>query len=304
MPRTVTQRSENDMPREIPVGLEVLLCVARRGSATQAARDLHTTPARVLRRLAALEAWLGTTLFDRTPSGLVPTPALERVLPWAEQAAGAVGQMRDELAGLERAPVGQVHLALFPGLPAFLVTRGLDRFLTRHPGLTLHFEPASAVVDLSRREADLAIRTVRPTSGDLVAQRVSTFSVAVMATPSLVRRTSRRRLRDLPWVAFSDSLSNTSESMWLRANVPDARVVLRAPDQQVLLSAAQAGVGAVVVGEPLGLLAGLVRVREEPISTNGELWLVAHRALRPVPRVDAVWNWLITAFQRGRRDPW
>jgi DNA-binding transcriptional LysR family regulator len=88
-------------------GLEVLLCVARRGSATQAAREL----------------------------------------PWAEQAASAIGHMRSELAGLEQAPVGTVHVALLHGLPSYLVTKGLAAFLAAHPGLALEFEPASAVVD-------------------------------------------------------------------------------------------------------------------------------------------------------------
>jgi DNA-binding transcriptional LysR family regulator len=297
MSKFVSQHSENDMRSEIPVGLDVLLCVARRGSATQAARDLHTTPARVLRRLRALEQALGAALFDRTPGGLVPTPALELVLPWAEQAAGAIDQMRNELAGLERAPVGAVHLALFPGLPSFLVTRGLDTFLERHPGLSLEFEPASAIVDLTRREADLAIRTVRPTTGDLVVCRLATFSLRVMAAPVLAHRHPDVPLRGLPWVTFSETLSATPESSWLREHVRDARVVLRAPDLQVLLSAAQAGVGAIVVGEPLGRLAGLVPIPVPQEMPVGTLWLVAHRALRPVPRVDAVWNWVVSAFR-------
>jgi DNA-binding transcriptional LysR family regulator len=285
------------MPPEIPVGLDVLLCVARRGSATRAARDLQTTPARVLRRLGALEESLGAVLFDRTSGGLIPTPALDLVLPWAEQAAGAIDHMRNELAGLERAPVGPVRLALFPGLAGFLVTRGLDRFLDKHPGLSLEFEPASAIVDLTRREADLAIRTVRPTTGDLVVQRLATFSLEVMAAPVLANRKSKRRLGDLPWVAFSESLAATTASTWLREHVPEARVVLRAPDLQVLLGAAQAGIGAIVVGEPLGRLAGLVRIPTQQRMPEGTLWLVAHRALRPVPRVDAVWSWLLSAFE-------
>ena len=297
MPRKESRHVENDIPPEIPVGLEVLLCVARRGSATRAARDLRTTPARVLRRLGALEESLGAALFDRTPGGLVPTPALERVLPWAEQAAGAIGNMRSEIAGLERAPVGTVHLALVPGLTGFLLTRGLESFLEGHPGLSLEFEPASAIVDLARREADVAIRTVRPTTGDLVVQRLATFSLRVMAAPVLANRKASRRLGELPWLDFTETLSATPESTWLREHVPDARVVLRAPDLQLLLSAAQAGIGALVVAEPPGRQAGLVPLPTRQEMPEGTLWLVAHRALRPVPRVDAVWNYLISAFR-------
>ena len=292
-----SDRSKNDMPPEIPVGLDVLLCVARRGSATQAARALRTTPARVLRRLGALEESLGAVLFDRTPGGLVPKPALELVLPWAEQAAGAIGHMRSELAGLERDPVGTVHVALPHGLPNYLVTRGMEAFLQRHPGLVLALEPANAVVDLTRREADLAVRMVRPTTGELVAQRLATFALRAMAAPALAKQKLRRRLVDLPWVAFGDGLSTQPESTWLREHVPGARVVLRATDLQVLLGAAQSGIGAIVVAEPLGRLAGLVPLSTRHALPEGVLWLVAHRALRPVPRVAAVWNWLVSVFK-------
>ncbi len=285
-----------DIPPEIPAGLDALLGVARRGSATKAARDLRTTPARVLRRLGALEEALGTTLFDRTPGGLVPTPALELVLPWAEQAAGAIGQMRSQLAGLERDPVGAVHLALLPGLATFLVTRGLDAFLARYPGLSLELEPASAIVDLTRREADLAIRNVRPTAGDLVVQRLATYTLCPMATPALANRGPNPLLADLPWLDFSAPLSDTPESTWLREHLPNARVVLRAPDMQVLLTAAQAGIGVLLVAEQLGRLAGLVPIPTPIAMPEGTLWLVAHRALRPVPRVDTVWSWLLAAF--------
>jgi DNA-binding transcriptional LysR family regulator len=290
------EHSNNDILPEIPVGLDALLAVARCGSATQAARELRTTPARVLRRLGALEESLGAVLFDRTPSGLVPTPALELVLPWAEQAAGAIGHMRSELAGLEQAPVGTVRLAIPPALPHLLVTWGLEAFLAAHPGLALEFEPAIAIVDLTRREADLAVRTVRPTTGDLVAQRLATFSLRAMAAPDLAHRKPRHRLGDLPWVGLSENLPTTPESIWLRDHVPDARVVLRATDQQVLLSAAQSGIGAIVVAEPLGRFAGLVPIPTRHAMPEGMLWLVAHRSLRPVPRVDAVWNWLVAAF--------
>jgi DNA-binding transcriptional LysR family regulator len=294
----------NDTPDEVAAGIGTLLEVARTGSATRAAHELKTTAATVLRRLGALERALGARLFDRSPSGLLPTPALERVLPWAEQAASALGRMKDELAGLEREPVGSVRLALLPGLASFLVTRGLDSFLKQHPGLTLELAPASAVVDLTRREADLALRTIRPETGDLVAQRLVAFPLAVMVAPSFARRHPKARLRDLPWLTFSDALSSTPESTWLRENVPDAHVVLRAPELQSLLSAAQAGVGALVIAEPLGHVAGLVKVRVRAAMPEGALWIVAHRALRPVPRVAAVWDWLVRALGSadGRQD--
>ena len=292
-----TEYFKNAITPEIPVGLEVLFCIARRGSATQAARDLMTTPARVLRRLSALEESLGAALFDRTPNGLIPTPALELILPLAEQAAGAIGQMRSELAGLERAPVGNVQLALLPGLADYLISRGLSTFLSKHPGISISFDPANAIVDLTQREADLAIRTVRPTTGDLVVQRLATFPLRVMAAPSLANSKLITRPADLPWLTFSEDLSGTPESTWLRQHVPEARVILRAPDLQLLLNAARSGIGALVVAEPLGQNIGLVSIPLNEEMPEGTLWLVARRAMRSVPRVEVLWNWLTATFR-------
>lgn len=289
--------------QELAAGVDVVIAASRSGSATRAAQELGTTAATVLRRLAALEAALGARLFDRSPGGLLPTPALELVLPWAEQAASALGHMKDVLAGLERDPVGNVRLALLPGLASYLFTRKLGAFLARYPGLSVEFAPASAIVDLSRREADLAIRTLRPETGDLVAQRLTTFRLAVMVAPSLARRGSKLRLGGLPWLTFSDALAATPEATWLRNSVPSERVVLRSSDLQVLLGAAQAGAGALVIAEPVGRVAGLVEAPVRTAMPEGALWLVAHRALRPVPRIAVVWEWLLAAFaadQAGR----
>jgi DNA-binding transcriptional LysR family regulator len=128
-------------------------------------------------------------------------------------------------------------------------------------------------------------------------QRLATFPLRAMAAPELVERTRGHRPPDLPWVAFSENCPATPESTWLREHVPGARVVLRAPDLQLLVSAARSGVGALVVAEPLGRLAGLAPLPVQQDMPEGTLWLVAHRALRQVPRVDAVWSWLTTVFR-------
>jgi DNA-binding transcriptional LysR family regulator len=250
-----------------------------------------------------MEDALGARLFDRTPGGLLPTPALERVLPWAEQAMDALAQMKGELAGLERVPEGVVRVAVLPGVSRFLLAPALPRLLARHPGLAIELLPASAVVDLTRREADLAIRTVRPESGDLVIQRLATFRIAFMAAPELLGSRRKVALSQLPWLDFAEEMSGTPESTWRRAQVPVARVVLRSPDVETLIGAARAGLGALAVAQPLGMAAGgLVELPTAAPSPEGALWLVAHRALRHVPRVAVVWDWVArTLDEAGSR---
>jgi DNA-binding transcriptional LysR family regulator len=280
--------------------VDMILAIARAGSATRAAEALGTTAATVLRRLESFEATIGARLFDRLPSGLRPTPALALVKPWAEQAEmAAVGMLR-ELSGLERRPEGTVRIAVVPATAALFVVPALPKLRAAFPDITVELAPATALVDLSLREADIAIRTVRPEKGDLVVQQLASVRLRVMRAPSLAIKKGAK-LSDLPWLAYDRTLDHIPESRWLAAHVPDARVVMRSTELGTLLAAAKAGIGVVLMADAVAERAGgLVPVPiPMPASPEGALWLVAHAALRPVARVAAVWDWLLDSLHPG-----
>lgn len=280
-------------------GIDLLRALDETRSATRTAARLGTTTATVLRHLEALEARLGARLFDRLPTGLRPTPAVDLARPWAEQAHAAGAALLREICSTEQTASGVVRLAVPPAVAALFVVPALPSLRALHPDVVLELAPATAVVDLTQREADLAIRTVRPESGDLVVQRLARAKLVAVRAPSL--RVSRRgspRLT-LPWLGWDRSQAHIPEMAWLLAHVPESRIVFRATELSTLLGAAQQGVGALVVAEPIALRAGgLVEVDVGPLPA-GALYLVAHRALRGVPRVAAVWDWLLRSFAPG-----
>jgi DNA-binding transcriptional LysR family regulator len=276
--------------------VELLLALEAAGSATRAAGALQATPATVLRRLERLEQELGVRLFDRHPSGLRPTPAFALVRPWAEQAqAAAVGLVR-QLSQVERRPEGVVRLATPPAVANLFIVPALVALHARFPQLVVELVPATALVDLTQREADLAIRTVKPTGGELVVQRLSTYRLGIFGASQLRPLVSKpRRLADYPWVGWSASMAGIPEARWLAQAVPEARVVFRSNELGTLIAAAQAGLGALAVADVAARKSGglvLLEV-EAPTLPEGSLWLVAHQALRPVPRVAAVWEWIL-----------
>lgn len=285
-------------------GVPVLLAAARTGSATQAAGALGISPATALRRLESLEDALGVRFFDRTPSGLLPTEALALALPWAEQVESAAIELAREVQGVETRPAGVVRMAILPAVSSWFVAPTLGALRQRHPDLVLELVARSQVADLVRREADLALRVVKPTHPELVVRKLVEVPLAVVAAPSLIDAVQPRSLADLPWLAW-DGTVDAAEQRWLDAVVPDARVVLRSTELETLLQACRAGAGAMALGEPLARRAGgLVHVPvPTPPMPASTLYLVAHRALRPVPRIAAVWDWLVEAFtdaeQRG-----
>ncbi|MEZ4337816.1 MAG: LysR family transcriptional regulator, partial [Sandaracinaceae bacterium] len=105
--------------------LAVVLAVHRGGSLAAAADSLRIDASTVSRRLRAIEAELGSRLFDRTPDGLLPTDLTLRLLPHAEQAEAAALAVEAEAAGEEVAAVGRVRLALADAFAAYVVAPAL-----------------------------------------------------------------------------------------------------------------------------------------------------------------------------------
>lgn len=284
------------LPSSLLLGIPAVLVVAEEGSATRAAARLKTTPATVLRHIEGVESTLGVRLFDRLPTGLASTSALAAIMPWVEQCAASVDGMLRDVASLDSAPSGIVRVATPPTLAGHLLVPALPRLRDRYPNLTIAFASSTRVVDLGQREADLAIRVVKPTEGDLVLHKLTDYRMVVACTPELAARVGGD-IAALPWVSWDSSMAHIPEARWLAVEFPRARIAMMGSELTTLLRAARAGVGALLVAEPTAAMeGGLVRLPIEAHLPAGSLWLVAHRALRHVPRVMVVWEWIAELF--------
>lgn len=271
--------------------LEVLLAAWRAGTLTEAARALGVNQSTASRRLVALEADLGGRLFDRTPDGLVPTALAAELLPAAEAAESAMLGFRRALSGHDRGLDGDVRLAAPDGLDSSFLAPRLPAFYAVHPGIRLEIVASATASNLSRREADLGLRLVRPSGGDLVIRRLATLAQGVWGTAAR----AAEGLASAPWIAGDEGGPSAPEAPW-EANFAPTTPRLRANRLDTRLAAARAGVGLTIAPDLLAERAPeLVRVAvPEPVPPC-ELWLAAHRALFPVPRVRAVWTFLVGA---------
>ncbi len=288
--------------------VKVLLALSRTGTFKGAADQLGVAGSTIGRRLDALEAALGTRLYDRTPDGVQPTAAAERLVPWAEQVEVATASLLRAVESFESKPEGVVKLTAPPGVAdAFLVPR-LPELFRRYPGLRLELEASVAYADLSRREADLALRTMRPTAGDLVSVKIAEVPDVLFAAPSLVKRWGAlKSFEGVPFVTQGDGLAQIPAARWLRAAAKGAVFVLKTDSASALLKAAESGVGAVVLPEPYAAVTKLARVKLAPALEKAmpppaieHLHLVGHRAMRHVPRIAAVWDFLLEGFSGAR----
>lgn len=281
--------------------VRVFLALHREGNLTRAGKRLGLDASTASRRLASMEEVLAVRLFDRTPDGLVPTSAAEQLLPAAEATEAGMLRFATAADGLERTIEGVVRIATFAGLADDFLPPICARLFERYPGLRLELDVSPGLADLTRREADLAIRSVRPQSGDLVMTKLLTSRWVLMASPERARRIGRlERWEDEPWIDWGGESANTSSSRWLRAHAPAVQPILRITAGSALVAALEEGTGVGLMVEhfaavrrivPVALAPGLRAAAEQwPVD---DLWLVGHRALRDVPRVAAVWNVLV-----------
>lgn len=275
--------------------LAVLLAAWRARSLTGAARELGVNQSTASRRLAALEGELGGRLFDRTPDGLVPTALAADLLPHAEAAETTMQRFRQALAGLDRRLEGDVRLAVPDGIDSLFLAPRLPAFFAQHPGVALEVVASATLTNLARREADLALRFVRPTAGDLISRRVATLAQGVWGTAER----AGQGLAAAPWITWEEGSPGGTEAPW-EAHFAPAEPRLRVNRADARLAAARAGVGLTILPDALAVQwRELVRVEVPEPVPSCDLWLVAHRALFAVPRVRAVWTFLVQSAEEA-----
>jgi len=288
--------------------LRVLLALYRVGSLKAAASHLEVNISTVSRRLDALEEACGQQLFDRTSSGTRPTASAEALLPFAEQMEAGAIELAHAVDGFETEPTGLVRITAPPGVIDHFLGGAMAELASRHPRLQIEIDSSIGYSDLTRREADIALRIVRPVSGDLVTTRLGVSGFVVVASPGWVRRHDGNLTQPekVGWVTYCADLAHLPESAWIVSRVPQSSIPIRSNSLTAQLEAVRAGVGATVVPEPFASLPGLSQVAlsrklsasVRAIQERG-LWLVGHRALRRVPRVAVVWEFLL-ALMRDR----
>src|SRR5271163_506215 len=146
--------------------------VVRDGSLSAAARRLALTQPTVGRHIDALEAALGLSLFTRSPRGLTPTPAALALEPHVEAMAAAAAALGRAASGEAAADRGAVRVTASDVIGCEVLPPILAAFRARHPGVALELTLTNRTENLARRDADIAVRMVRPTQSGLVARRI------------------------------------------------------------------------------------------------------------------------------------
>jgi DNA-binding transcriptional LysR family regulator len=274
------------------------LAVAQSGTLSGAARYLKVDHATVSRRLAALEAALDVRLVDRLPRSCRLTTVGRQVLERAtEMEAGAHGIAR--LAKAAHVPlVGRVTLSAPPVLVTHLLVEHLARFRAEYPDMRLSLSAQGQQISLSRREADVAVRLVRPDEAGSVTRKVGAMAFGLYAHRSYAHLAAPERWQ---FIAFDQNFADMPQQRWLLRIAGDRPVACELNHISEHLIAVRAGVG--VAGLPCFIGDGdhdLVRIGEDVPPFARDIWLVVHRDLRKTPAVRAVMDFVAVVISDNR----
>jgi DNA-binding transcriptional LysR family regulator len=273
--------------------LRFLLEVARTGSLAAASRKLGVDSSTVSRRISVLEEQLGAKIFSRTPDGLVATAAGEAMRGAAEEMEQAMLRGEQRALGADRRLAGMVRIATTESLAQLVVLPALQALRSIHPLIRCDLFTGTGRVDLERREADVALRYVRPSSGELVARRAGTVAFAAYASKKYLARRGKpvagTAFAGHDLIAFDVAIRSWRQGTLVGEPLRDARIVLRVNSTGVILESVRLGLGigplpcAIADGDRL-----LQRVLPEAPLEQDDLWLVMHPDVARTMRVRAV----------------
>jgi DNA-binding transcriptional LysR family regulator len=280
--------------------LRYFLAIARSGSLGTAAVALHVNPSTVQRRLRALEGALDCSLAERQPEGYRLTPHGEQLLAYAEQVENSVCAFQRQSEMLGKRVTGPVKLTSHVTVGQRIIKSGfLDRFHASHPGIKLELILDQRALNLSRGEADIAVRGGR--LGDdaaLVGRKIAEVPWGIYASGSFVERHGRPKtpadINSYSVIEMVDEIEALPAARWMKTNAPKAPVAARCSNIPSVHLAIKSGAGiaplpAVYAAEDKALVCVLGPVPE----LNYPLFLLARRDLRRTPPVRAVFEFCV-----------
>jgi DNA-binding transcriptional LysR family regulator len=285
--------------------LRYVLAISRGRGLARAGRALGVNHSTIYRRLQALERSLGVQLFARLPSGYQPTEAGERLIAAAERMEAEALAVDREIAGRDAQLVGLVRVTSSETLAYRVLTGLIAGFRRAHPRVEVELIIDNQLLDLSRREADVALRARRPTEPAAFGRKVADIAWAVYGAKSHLKGKpaprNKSQLAKYAVIGFGTRATPLLAAQWLQAAVPDTAIVYRTNSLLNQLIAAKGGIGLAVLPCYLAdFERDLARLLGPIDDLATELWLITHEDLRATARIRAFMEHVGEALARQR----
>ena len=268
--------------------LRYVLMVANKGSVAAAARELEVNRTTVLRRINSFQEDLNCRIFDRSDAGYVLTPEAEKMIDAAREVETTLFNMQRQIAGRELRLEGELRVTTTDSFMLSVLGPHLASFRRKHPHIVVDVLITNAILDLNRRDADIAIRPTPYPDSKLVGRRLRDVEFGVYATAELAAEIEPGDLFEQRWVGFADSLRATPLGSWLDATIGESRICMRCDSFVAVRTAVENGIGVGLMPRFLGDDCDALEALEadtDPLTVG--LWVLTHPDLIRSARVHA-----------------
>jgi DNA-binding transcriptional LysR family regulator len=269
-----------------------------------AAAELGINHSTVFRRLGQIEEALGTTLFERHRTGYGLTPAGEEMVALAQRLDTDITSFTRKIAGQEIAPEGELRVTTNDSLLIHLLTPLLPKFRATCPDVRLDVVLANQALNLSKRDADVAIRATDNPPENLVGRRVAKIAWALYGRASDFQGTENTEpaaVSERNWVSLGDNLATLKAVQFVQRHVAPERVVYKVDTVLGLAEAVEVGIGIGHLPCFIGdARPGLVRLSAPEPDFAADLWLLTHPDLRHSARVRVFLDFLAAELGKQR----
>jgi len=276
--------------------LQSLHAVLEAGSFSAAAKLRRLTQPTLGRHIDQLERQLGAPLFLRSPRGLKPTDLALSFRPHlADMAAASQAAARDA-SGVASGEGGVVRVAASEVIGIEVLPGILTSFRAKHPGVDVELALSNKIEDLTRRDADIAVRMQRPTQNSLVAKKVGELTIAFYATADYIARrglpTNFEELVKHNLIGFDRDLPDLVNDLAIGRPITRDLFALRTDNDVAQLAALRAGFGIGACQIQQGRRFGLTPVMHDVFSFKLDIWICMHETLRTSPRMRLMFDHL------------
>lgn len=286
-----------------------LHAVLQAGSLSGAARARGLTQPTLGRHIEALEQQLGALLFLRSPRGLQPTDLALTLRPHLEEMAAAAGAAQRDAFGAADGSSGCIRLTASHVVGAEVLPPILVEFRRKHPQIDIELVLSDHNEDLSRRDADIAVRMARPTQQSLVAKKIGVLGLGFYARPDYVARHGAPKdvdeLRAHTVIGFDTFPAGLRELLPPELAVDRGMFGFRSDSNAAQIAALKAGLGVGACVHAIGRANGLTRILPDIQVFEMEMWLAMHELQRTSPRMRLMFDHLaeglaaVVAEERG-----
>ena len=282
--------------------LHFVLAVCREGTLSGAARTLGVNHSTVFRRIGSIEKKLGVRLFERLASGYMMTDAGEAMLESGELVENEVLGLSRKLIGRDFQLSGILRVAVPDALLIKILMPHLGIFSQRYPKIQLELIISNNYLNLTKREADIAVRATQEPPETVVGRRMCSMMTTIYSSTEYLAGHKGEIIENSTWLLPDESLAQLPITKWLNKNYPKAILGLRC---NTLLGLYEAviqcfGVAALpcFLGDQDTRLKRILPLIDE---LDSELWLLIHPDLRRTARVRALMDFLAEVLEKEKK---